>query len=260
MRNQAKQLMSASLASTLLATAPCAFAEQWEFSIAPLYLWAKNIEGAATAGGNELPLDLDFKDDILDNLDAAFAIHVEATNGTLTLFAEYNYANLDPTVENTIGPITVEGDVTFKDTMSEGGIAWVFAETGATRWEVLGGLRYFKQDVKIDFSSNVPVDLPFPTRLEVGDSWMQPFAGIRTSSVITDRWSFRARGEYGYEGSDNTSFQVIGMFDYRYRDWGSAFFGYRYLDIDYDNRSSGLDQYGFDGDQQGPLIGLNFYF
>ena len=130
MRNQAKQLMSASLASTLLATAPCAFAEQWEFSIAPLYLWGKNIEGAATAGGNELPLDLDFKDDILDNLDAAFAIHVEATNGTLTLFAEYNYANLDPTVENTIGPITVEGDVTFKDTMSEGGIAWVFADHG----------------------------------------------------------------------------------------------------------------------------------
>ena len=68
--------------------------EQWEFAIAPMYLWAKNIEGSSAIGGKEAPLDLDFKDDILDNLDSALAFHFEARKGNLTLYAEYNDAVL----------------------------------------------------------------------------------------------------------------------------------------------------------------------
>ena len=250
------------LAGSMAFTPFTAQAEEggWEFSVAPLYLWAKNIEGVATAGGKDLPLELDFTDEILENLDAAFAIHMEATNGQLTFFAEYNYAKLDPTVENYIGPIEVQGNVDFKDTMMEGGIAWTFADARSTRWEVLGGLRYYDQDITVKFSNSASIDTPLPSRLDVGDSWMQPFVGLRTSTTLSKRWSLRLRADYGYEGSDNTALQGIGFFDYRFRDWGSAFFGYRYLDMDYDNKTSGFDQYAFDGEQQGPLIGLNFYF
>lgn len=234
--------------------------DEWEFSVAPLFVWGKSIDGTASAGGKNLGLDVEFVDDILDNLEAAFAVHFEAKKGNLALYAEYNYAHLDPTVEASIGPLPVVADVKFKDTMTEGGVAWTFADSGSRSWELLGGLRYYKQDIKVKFSSSLPVELPLPNKISVGDSWVHPFAGLRFTAAINDRWSFRARGDYGYESSDNSALHGIALFDYRFRNWGSAFVGYRYLEIDYENSDRGLDQYGFDGDQQGPLIGINLYF
>ena len=134
---------------------------------------AKGIDATSTVAGRDAALELDF-DDILGELDAAFAIHFEAKQGALTLFAEYNYAKLDPTIEQSVGPITIKADIDFKDTLWEMGATYVFAESDTTRWEVLGGVRY--------------------------------------------------------------------------------------MDIDYDNRKSGPDGYGYDGDEQGPLLGMSFYF
>jgi hypothetical protein len=232
--------------------------EGWQFSIAPMYLWGKTISGHASAGGKALPLELDFKDDILENLDAALAFHFEAQKDRIALFFEYNFARLDPSSEIPGPPVTIKADVEFEDIMIEGGVTWAFAETGSTRWEVLGGLRYYDQDVEVKISTSGPGLLP--SKVEVGDSWVQPFAGVRTMTRLSERWSFRARADYGYETSDNTALSGLFFFDYRFRGWGSAFVGYRYLDIDFDNGSNGKSQYGFDGDQQGPLIGLNLYF
>ena len=259
-----RSILTASLAGAMAINAGIATAEDdgWNFSLAPLYLWAKAIDASASAGGKELPLELEFKDEILENLDAAMALHFEANKGDLTIFAEYNFARLDPEVSEFVGGVEVKGSVDFEDTMSEGGVAWKFAETGSVSWEVLGGLRYYKQDVKVKFSNSQDVEppVPLPSKIDVGDSWMQPFGGVRITAPLSERWSFRGRADYGYEGSDNTALQGIFFFDYRFRGWGSAFIGYRYLDMDFENGTSGLDQYGFDGDQQGPLIGMNLYF
>jgi hypothetical protein len=233
--------------------------DEWGFSVAPLYLWAKSVEAITTAGGQDTALELEFQDEILDNLEAAFAIHFEASRGNIALFAEYNYSNLTPSNKTSLGPIELRADVDFEETLAEGGMAWAFADSGSLRWEVLGGLRYYKQDTDIKIKSSREEQL-LPERLSVGDRWVHPFAGGRVTASLSDRWSFRARADYGYEGSDNTALQGMAIFDYRFRDWGSAFFGYRYLDMDFDNGSSGRNQYGFDGDQQGPLIGLNLYF
>ena len=249
-----------STAMTLGATSASAQDEEWEFAISPMYVWAKNVSAVTTAGGRELPLELDFQDDILENLDAAFAIHFEARKGKMTLFAEYNYSKLDPSNTISQGPITLKADVDFRENIGEGGITWAIAESERMRWEAIGGLRYIKQDVRLKLNSSRPGGQLLPERLSVGDSWLHPFAGGRVIVKMSERWSFRARADYGYEGSDNTALQGIALFDYRFRDWGSAFFGYRYLDIDFDNGSTRFDQYGFDGDEQGPDIGLNMYF
>lgn len=231
----------------------------WKFSVAPLYLWGKSIKATTSAAGKSLPIELDFKDDVLENLDAAFAIHLEARKDKLTLFLEYNLAELDPSAEASRRAVELEADVTFKDIMWEGGVTWAFADSGTTRWEALGGLRYYKQDLKIDLKSSGGPGL-LPERISAGDDWVHPFAGVRVVTRLSDRWTFRARADAGYEDSDNQALQGIAMFDYRFRNWGSAFLGYRYLDMDFDNTSKGRDQYGFDGDQQGPLLGLNMYF
>jgi hypothetical protein len=232
----------------------------WKFSVAPLYLWGKAIEAEASAAGQELPLSLDFQDDILENLDAAFAFHFEAQYGDFTLFYEYNFARLDPEVGGSAGPVEITGDVEFEDTMIEGGATWAFSESDSTRWEVLGGLRYAKQEVEVDITKNLDGPLPVPDEIKAGDSWAHPFVGVRVTTKMSDRWSFRGRVDIGGEDSNNQALSGLVFFDYRFRGWGSAFVGYRYLDMEFDNESSRSDQYGFDGDQQGPLIGLNFYF
>lgn len=232
----------------------------WEYSLAPMYLWGKNIDGTSSIAGMAAPLDLDFKDDILENLDAAFAIHFEAKQGNLTLFAEYNYGKLDPSVAIDMGPATINADIDFRDVMGELGVAYAFADSGSTRWEVLGGVRQFDQEMDVKIST--PVDGPgiLPDKISGGDDWWQGFGGFRVTAKVSERWSFVGRADVGYKNTNNKAGQAIGFFDYRFRGWGSFFAGYRYLDTDYDNRKSGVDGYAFDAKQQGPILGLNFYF
>ena len=240
-----------------------AFAENpggWEYSVAPMYLWAKNIEGTSAIGGMEAPLDLDFKDDVLENLEAAFAIHFEAKQGDLTLFAEYNYAKLDPSVEASLGPITVKNDIEFKDTMWELGVAYAFYNSDSTQWEVLGGFRYLEQELDVEISISGDIPLPIPDEISGGDDWYHGFGGFRVTTRVSERWSFRARADLGYQDSNNKGAHAIGFFDYRFREWGSFFAGYRYLDTEYDNRESGPDGYAADLNQQGPILGLSLHF
>lgn len=260
-----RSVRNAVLAPLLLAPIcfPASAAEEdgWEFSVAPLYLWAKNIEGSAAIGGKEAPLDLDFKDEILDNLDSAFAIHFEARKDNLTLYAEYNYAKLDPTTVTSFGPVEISADIEFEDTMWEAGATWMFAQHGDSTWELLGAIRYAEHDIEIETTrSGGPGILPPLDKITAGDDWWQGVAGLRYVFHATDRWSWRLRGDYGYGDSDNSSLQAIGLLDYRFRDWGSFFAGYRYLDTDFDNGRDSANGYAFDGNQQGPVLGLNFYF
>ena len=232
----------------------------WEFSVAPLYLWEKSLEGSSTIGGKEAPLDLDFKDDILENLEAAFSLHAEAKQGALTLFAEYNYAKLSPSGEESVGPITVKADIDFKDTMWEAGVAYEVVDTGSTQVEVLGGVRYMDQDIDVKIDSPGFISGLIPARVSGGDDWWHGFGGFRVATRISENWKFRLRADMGYKDSNNKAGHISGMFDYRFRDWGSFFAGYRFLSTDYDNKESGAKGYAADNDQQGPILGVNFYF
>ena len=228
----------------------------WEFSVAPLYLWGKSINGTSATAGKEALLEVDFKDDALQNLDAAFAIHFEAKKDDFTLFAEYNYAKLDPSSEMHLGPIQVNADIEFKDTMFELGVAYTFADSGTTQWEVLGGVRYLDQEINVDLDA--PIDA-LPDSIGGGDDWWHAIGGLRVTTAISENWRFVGRADGGYKDSDNTAYHLSATFDYRFRGWGSFFAGYRHLYTDYDNGKSGLDGYAVDADQTGPIVGLRFY-
>ena len=51
---------------------------EWEFMVTPMFLCGMSIDGDSAIDGNALPLDLDFTDDIMENLDAVFTFHFEA--------------------------------------------------------------------------------------------------------------------------------------------------------------------------------------
>ncbi|MEH6606577.1 MAG: hypothetical protein V7711_13390, partial [Pseudomonadales bacterium] len=138
------------------------------------------------------------------------------------------------------------------------GGAYAFSESDSTRWEVIAGGRYTDQEVNVDITTTLPPEIN--PSIKGGDDWWHAFLGARVAHSFNEKWSFIGRTDLGYGGSDNKAFNASFMFDYRFRDWGSVFAGYRYLKYDFDNGSSGTDQYGFDAYQQGPLLGFTFYW
>ena len=251
-------LVQTAAAGALLASASTAMAEDegWEFGLTPLFLWGVSIDGDATIDGMTAPLDLSFTDDIFENLDAVLTVHFEARKNRWTIFTEFQYLKLDPDGTAGVGPITVEADIEFENYMFELGGGWAFIDGERSRWEVIGGGRYFDQEVEVDLEADLPGPLPGRNRtIKGGDDWAHPFAGLRGFYSFTERWSLIGRLDWGFSGSDNKATNFSTMVDYRFRDWGSVFIGYRYMDIRYDDSS-----YGFDAIQQGPLAGFSVYW
>jgi hypothetical protein len=219
---------------------------EWEFLLAPLFLWAQGIEGGSTIGPKTAPLDITFKD-ALSNLEFTFTAHFEAKRDKLVLFGEYQYVSLAP---ETVGPMGATLDISFKDTIAELGVAyWVFG-TEKTDWEILGGGRYTKQELNVDVEGGP--DLPL-----ANENWWVGFFGGRMAVTLSEKWTLVARADYGLgSGGSNDQLNMFLMFDYRFKNWGSVFAGYKYLNYDYDNGKTGLDHYGYDASQQGPLVGM----
>lgn len=243
-------LLSAGIAGTAHAAGGNSTGGEWEFSLAPLFLWAQGIEGSSQIGPTTAPLDVTFKD-ALENLKATFTIHYEMKRDALTLFAEYQYVNLDPTAET---PMGLELDVDFKDTIGELGVGyWVFG-TDKTDWEVIGGARYTKQDLDVSVKNG-------PDLISTDDAWWVGFIGGRFSAQLSDNWSLIGRADYGVgSGKTNQIWNLSAMFDYRFKDWGSVFVGYKWMDYDYENSDKGPSHYAYDATQQGPLLGLNIHW
>jgi len=223
--------------------------DDWHFSLAPLFLWGMGIEGATSIGPSTTPLNVEFKD-ALDNLDAVFTFHFEARKKNLTLFAEYQFVDLSPSAELPTGDVV---DIGFKNRMMELGAGYRVAQLGEADLEIIGGGRWVEQELKV---SGVP--LPPLSSLSTKEDWWDLFAGVRLWAPLSDKWSFIGRVDYGAGGSDGT-WNLAGMFDYRFKEWGSVFMGYRWMDFDYES-GSGLDRYAYDATQQGPLAGLTLHW
>ena len=223
---------------------------QWEYSLAPLFLWAQGIEGESSVGPTTAPLDITFKD-ALDNLDGMFTVHYEMKRDALSLFAELQYVSLNPEAE---GPGNTELSIVFKNTIGELGVGyWAFG-TDRTNWEVLAGVRYTKQ--KLDLSISDRADLQL-----ADEDWWVAFFGGRFSAQLSENWSFIGRVDYGLgAGKTNQIWNLNALLAYRFRHWGSVFAGYKWMDYDYENSTRGLGHYAYDARQQGPLLGLNIHW
>ena len=118
-------------------------------------------------------------------------------------------------------------------------------------WEVLGGARYTKQDLDVSIKNG-------PDLINPDEDWWVGFFGGRFSAQLSKNWTFVGRGDFGVgAGKTNRIWNFVGMFDYRFKDWGSVFAGYKYMNYDYENSDMGKDHYAYDASQQGPLLGLN---
>jgi opacity protein-like surface antigen len=236
------------------------------------YAWAKSIKG--TSGDTKI--DLDFLDDIVDMLDGAFMVSLEAERGDWSFYGAFEYSDIgdDARIERTfdytlpppIGvtvPITAGSKVEFEEQeyIVDVGVGWAFSESDDTRWRLLGGAKWFKYDTEVklgEIKLTGPGGVELPSvkgrKVDHSEDWWLPYLGVAVRTQLSDTWRLRARGDYGRRDSDNTSWMLEALFDWRFNDWGALEMGYRYMEIDYD--SGGSDPYIYDVEMKGPVIGL----
>ena len=241
-------LVVAAFSSTTALATPDRSSDEWQFTLAPLFLWGMNVDGSSQLGPVSAPLQLDFKDDVFENLGAVFTVHFEAHKKDLALFAEYQYVKLEPSTTVPNGPSV---DIDFTIQAAEIGAGYRVTSWGNTDVEPIIGARWAYQDLETQVQGG-------PLLVDSNESWWDVFAGVRFWTHFNEKWTLVSRGDIGAGGSDfvwNLSFIV----DYQFKKWGSVFLGYRWLNYDYDN-GSGADRYAYDALQQGPLVGLGFHW
>ncbi len=242
-----KKLCFVVLAMLLVGMASVADAQsssdEWEFQLAPLYLWAASIDGTMTIReGVDNDFAVDFAD-AFDNLEMGFTVHFEARKGRWELLADAFYLNVAGS-QDFDTPIGRAVGVDIKNLILEGAGGYEFAET----WWVIAGVRYFKLDSAVNFEI-----LP---SIEPTESWGDLFAGVMWRPQLGNRWHFSGRFDVGAGGS-NLVWNASAIIDYRLGKWAAILAGYRHMDIDYRNQNTGIE---FDMSYSGPVAALRFFW
>lgn len=245
MRNRSRVLLLAILVAVGVAASADAQdqSDKWQFQIAPLYLWAADINGTMTVRD---VLDNDFAvdfEDAISNLEMGFTVHFEARKGRWGLLADAFYLNMagSQDIETPLGR-TVDVDV--ENLILEGAGGYEFSD----QWWVIVGVRYFKLDADLTFEI-----LP---SIEPSESWGDLFAGVIWRPELGKRWMFSGRFDVGAGGSDLV-LNASAIIDYQLGKWAAVLAGYRYLDIDYKNQDTGVK---YDMSMSGPVVALRFFW
>jgi hypothetical protein len=216
--------------------------DEWQFQIAPLYLWAMNLDGTMQLGGGPTgEFEVDFKD-AFGNLETAFTVHFEASKGRWGLLADAMYLNLKG--EQPIGTPAEAAEVRVKNLILEGAGGYQVAD----RFWIIAGLRYFKIDPTVSFEVLPDID---PSM-----SWTDAFAGVMWRPQLGKRWTFGARFDIGTGGSDFV-WNAQAVIDYRLGSWAAVFAGYHYMDYDYSSSDTVLK---YDVAMNGPVAAFRFFW
>jgi len=240
--------------------------DEWQFTVAP-YVWAVGMDGEVGLAGVKTSVNDNFID-IMEDSDSvvAFMGDFSAWKGPWAVFVSPTWAKLGKDDES-FGPN--KADVTETITIIGFGMKyrladWSLAEApgGSAAWvnqrftfDLLAGGRYTHLKTELDFKG-------LGTRDKSND-WVDPFVGAVTQIGLTDKLSFRVRGDVGGFGvGSDLSLHSVGLLVYTVRPfelYGTLFAGYRALYQDYTN-GSGSNKFEWDMTLHGPMLGLAVTF
>ncbi|MBT8347475.1 MAG: hypothetical protein KJO28_14360 [Desulfofustis sp.] len=217
----------------------------WEFNLAPLYLWAISIDGDLGIRGRTSNVSIDFGD-VWDNLEGVFTVRFNGLYRKKFGFVfDYNYLDLGTEKANDL----VNVDVGFKSQIINLAGSYRFLN-GDNTLDGVAGIRYTKLDAGINLNN-------VGERLDGDQDWVDPIVGLRYNYAFTDKWSLQLYGDIGGFGvSSDFTWQGLALIDYQ--PWKNVAFvaGYRGIGTDYET-GSGTDQFTFDATVHGPLIGVD---
>jgi hypothetical protein len=217
-------------------------AKNWEFSLAPMYLWAVSIDGNMTVKGTKIDMDVPFSD-IFDNLDGALTFHFEGLHKQRWgFFSDLNYIKLSPDDDGNI-------EIDYTQILAELGGFYRYT-SGAHAFDGLAGLRYTSMKGELDFPGPLP-------EIDQSVDYTDPFFGMRWQWQIAEKWGLRTRGDIGGMGiGSDLTWNLAGLVNFKPWKHVALVGGYRVL---YQNFSQGNDgnKFEFDATMHGPVLGLN---
>lgn len=239
---------------TLMASSS-AFAEQvkddknWEFNLAPFYLWAFTMDGDLTSGPVTAPVKVPFSD-LVDNLEAAFIVHFEGMHKNRWGFLiDVDYLDVSNDIIAPIGP-GLPVNVDFNATIGElSGLYRINHDRH--NFDLIAGIRYTNLENKVTATAG-------PILMDGSKDWIDPLIGVRWLWDFADKWKLVARGDIGGFGvGSDFAWQGVMMVDWQPFKYVSFLGGYRALYQDYEE-GSGPNLFRYDATIHGPLLGVNF--
>ena len=224
----------------------------WDFNLAPLYLWMVDMEGDLGIGPVDTGVNVPFSD-IFDNLETVFTVHFEATHrSNWGLFFDYSYLDVGASGPGPLGLGTINIDMA-STIVEVGGLYRI--ENGPHNFDMLGGVRYTK--LEPDLTITPPAPAP-GQKFGLSEDWYDPIVGVRYFYDFGNKWMFSARGDIGGFGVGcDFTWNVAALV--HFQPWKNAGFvaGYRALDQDYED-GSGSSRFAYDMRLAGPIFGLKF--
>jgi hypothetical protein len=222
--------------------------------VAP-YVWIFGMHGQVGARGRVLTVDQsvsDAVDAMVDDLQGALQLHVEAGYGQLGLIADLTYFHVVPLD----GLARFDSKTAFFELLGFYRVRDGCREPGAVTLDVLAGVRYyhFSNDLQLNGVDAFPI--------ERTSSWTDLIVGARAGVQVLDNLGVWVRGDIGGFGighASKRSCNVIAGFEYQCTRCCSFYGGYRWLRID---RSSGVgrDAFLLDATLAGPFVAFGVRF
>lgn len=217
----------------------------WEFNLAPLYLWAIAIDGDMGIRGRTAGVNVEFSN-IWDNLEGVFTVRFNGLYRKKFGFVfDYNYLDLGTEKANDMANV----EVGFKSQIINLAGTYRFID-GVHTLDGVAGIRYNNLDAGIDLR-NVGI------RLDGDQDWVDPIIGLRYDFKIADQWSLQLYGDIGGFGvSSDFTWQGLGLINFQPWKHVAIIAGYRGIGTDYET-GSGTDKFVFDATVHGPVIGID---
>ena len=223
--------------------------DEWQFQFSP-YFWLAGLHGTGGVGNRTTQVDESFRD-VFDALNFAIMGTFEARKGKFISLTDLEYVSVSDE-KATPGPLFSTVDAGFKTFIFDQEFGYRLlenSEKGASL-DVLGGARVWR--VKTDFEFGAGI-LP-ATRIEASRSWVDAVGGLRGKMALSQKMFLTGKFDLGGGGSQFT-WQVFAGAGYNLNPKIALIFGYRVLDVDYDKNN-----FVFDMNQRGPILGLGFRF
>ncbi|MEJ2135214.1 MAG: hypothetical protein P8X86_08210 [Desulfofustis sp.] len=217
----------------------------WEFNLAPFYLWAIAIDGDLGIRGRTSSASVDFGD-IWDNLEGGFTVRFNGLYKKKYGFVfDYNYLDLGTEKANDL----VNVDVGFKSQIINLAGTYRFLD-GDHTLDGAAGIRYTKLDSGINLNN-------LGTSLEGDQDWVDPIVGLRYNYAFSDKWSLQLYGDIGgFGAASDFTWQGLALIDFQPWKHVAIVAGYRGIGTDYET-GSGNDKFTYDATVHGPLIGID---
>jgi len=244
------------LRSTLLALAvsipALAVADEWQHT-AVAYMIGASIDGTAGVGAVEADVDVSFSD-ILSNLEFGAMAGYRGDNGRFAVVADLIYMALenDKAGLGPLGQTRAKAELDQLIMELDGSIAVT------ERLDAYAGLRYWDVDSTVTVAGGGPLGETISGSMS--QDWVDLIYGLRYALPLGGNWTFILRGDVAPLGTGaDFGWHTSAFADWRVGEHASVIFGFRWLEVDYDD-GEGANRFLMDVGEGGPAVGFAWAF